>query len=942
MSERGGRSRARGRAKESEANQDKQQAGQVRRPGNVEAVDDQFNRLSLQADQPTQSSFVPTGPAFVSTGPPRGASSSGGRGGAQRGGYDGGGRGGATGAQGGYDGGGRGGAGGAGGYDGGGRGGAGGAGGYDGGGRGGAGGARGGGRGGAGGRGGPGGRGGAGFRGRGRGRGRGGFRDRVVDQLQEMSETKDQVVWTKPEHVTNKKGTSGQAILLRANYYEVKAVPDWVLLMYRVDFSPEDERTQVKKELLRQHSQVLGNYIFDGNQLYVSQKLPHDPMELASKRPDDDSTYTVKIRFLKEIPPSDTQFLQIFSILLRRCYEHLGLSQIGRHYYDRSQEVQNHKYRDIYVITAIICHKHNTILFVSYILLNYLHFLLEIQNYFLLHIKKYYSTNILIKFKHKKYIDWIYSFIEGITLSNVYISYIKLVSPKTYQVTIKDPYQPLLMSKPKKKDLRRGQKGNIYLIPELCVATGLTDAMRNDYTIMKDFAQYTRMEPDKRVQSLQKYNSQLFQNAKVKAELQQWGLEFSQTLVRVRGRILPPEVISQGGHSFTYNPADPDWAKNIKDVPMNMAMKVTNWVLVYPIRLKLEAADLLGGLKRVGKPLGMIFAQPQIEVLQVDLAQEYVGAISRYPGVQLVVCVLPNDRLDRYAAIKKHASVKMALPSQMVLAKSLQNKQRLGSIVSKIAIQINCKLGGEVWNIQIPFTNTMVVGYDAYHDSTRKGASWGAVVASFNQQQTRYYGQVTCHANQEELTANFCASIQNALGHFAEVNGRLPERVIVYRDGVGEGQLGYVRDTEISAIKACFAANSFSPRFSFLVVSKRINTRLFAEGSKTGKPINAPPGTVCDDVITLPERFDFYLVSQRVGVGTVTPTSYNILEDVNSNLDADRHQRLAYKLSHLYFNWMGPVRVPAPCLYAHKLAYITGQAIHAVPNKDLADKLWYL
>ena len=30
-------------------------------------------------------------------------------------------------------------------------------------------------------------------------------------------------------------------------------------------------------------------------------------------------------------------------------------------------------------------------------------------------------------------------------------------------------------------------------------------------------------------------------------------------------------------------------------------------------------------------------------------------------------------------------------------------------------------------------------------------------------------------------------------------------------------------------------------------------------------------------------------------------------------------KRLAYKLTHLYFNWPGTVRVPAPCQYAHKL-----------------------
>ena len=33
-------------------------------------------------------------------------------------------------------------------------------------------------------------------------------------------------------------------------------------------------------------------------------------------------------------------------------------------------------------------------------------------------------------------------------------------------------------------------------------------------------------------------------------------------------------------------------------------------------------------------------------------------------------------------------------------------------------------------------------------------------------------------------------------------------------------------------------------------------------------------GTVVDDVVTLPERYDFFLVSQSVRQGTVNPTSY--------------------------------------------------------------------
>jgi hypothetical protein len=41
------------------------------------------------------------------------------------------------------------------------------------------------------------------------------------------------------------------------------------------------------------------------------------------------------------------------------------------------------------------------------------------------------------------------------------------------------------------------------------------------------------------------------------------------------------------------------------------------------------------------------------------------------------------------------------------------------------------------------------------------------------------------------------------------------------------------------------------PKFSFIVVTKKINTRMFEAGTKG----NPPAGTIADDVITLPERY---------------------------------------------------------------------------------------
>ena len=52
----------------------------------------------------------------------------------------------------------------------------------------------------------------------------------------------------------------------------------------------------------------------------------------------------------------------------------------------------------------------------------------------------------------------------------------------------------------------------------------------------------------------------------------------------------------------------------------------------------------------------------------------------------------------------------------------------------------------------------------------------------------------------------------------------------------------------------------------------------------------------------------------------MSPTHYIVVHD-NTGLKPDILQKISYKLTHMYYNWPGTVRVPAPCQYAHKLAY---------------------
>jgi aubergine-like protein len=92
------------------------------------------------------------------------------------------------------------------------------------------------------------------------------------------------------------------------------------------------------------------------------------------------------------------------------------------------------------------------------------------------------------------------------------------------------------------------------------------------------------------------------------------------------------------------------------------------------------------------------------------------------------------------------------------------------------------------------------------------------------------------------------------------------------------------------------------------------------------------------NLILLSNRYDFYMIAQCARQGTVSPVSYNVLYDTQG-LAPDKIQRLTFKLCHMYFNWSGTVTVPAPCQYAHKLAYLTGVALQGSSSSETLSHL---
>lgn len=773
----------------------------------------------------------------------------------------------------------------------------------------------------------------------------------------------------RPEHVQIKTGSTGNKITISTNHFKLKTRPQFAVYQYNVAYSPEVDSKSARHGMLMEHRELTGSTMaFDGMILYLPKKLPDQVTKLISKRRSDDSDVELTITLTNELPPDSPICVQLFNVVFRRVLKHIDMTAVGRNYYNvnRVIELPRHKLELWPGFSTSILHYENAVLLQADVshkvlrketVLNHLYDIYGSRqggpNFHENSLKKLVGEIVLTRYNNKTYriddIAWDARVTDTFETKDGPITYVDYYT-KTYNKVIQDPDQPLLVSRPRAAMVRRGMTGDLYLVPELCFLTGLSDEMRADFNMMKDLATHTRVDPQSRCRTLQGFIADINRSPEASAELSGWGLQFDTNLLSMGGRELPGETIYQRDIRYNYDTKVADWGKEMRGAKLKSTVNLEDWIILHTTRDAGIAKDFTSTLRKVCGPMGILVREPRRNgfALNDDRTETYLRTIREEmkSPPQMVVCILPTNRKDRYDSIKKVCCLESPVPSQVIVSRTLSKKQMLMSVATKIGIQLNVKLGGEVWALEIPLKDLMVVGYDTYHDSVRKGQSVGGFVASLNPTLTRYHSRCTFQHTGMELADGLKVCMTGALRRYAKENGKLPERIIFYRDGVGDGQLNAVVEHEVAQLLQCFkdvlpSGEEYKPKFAVIVVKKRVSARLFALDQRSGHPSNPRPGSVIDTEVTRSEWYDFFLISQSVRQGTVTPTHYNIVYDT-SGLKPDHFQRLTYKLTHLYYNWPGTIRVPAPCQYAHKLAFLVGQSLHQAPKPELADKLFYL
>ena len=85
------------------------------------------------------------------------------------------------------------------------------------------------------------------------------------------------IITTRPDGWI-KNGKRGKQLDVITNYFYMNKRSNFTLVQYRVDFSPKEDHTYLKKQLMASHVDKIGAHIFDGHMLYRTAYLPDEVM----------------------------------------------------------------------------------------------------------------------------------------------------------------------------------------------------------------------------------------------------------------------------------------------------------------------------------------------------------------------------------------------------------------------------------------------------------------------------------------------------------------------------------------------------------------------------------------------------------------------------------------------------------------------------------------
>lgn len=333
-----------------------------------------------------------------------------------------------------------------------------------------------------------------------------------------------------------------------------------------------------------------------------------------------------------------------------------------------------------------------------------------------------------------------------------------------------------------------------------------------------------------------------------------------------------------------------------------------------------------------------------------DAIEKAVQYLKDLHGPQLILGILHGKETSLYNCVKQVCDVTCGVRNVNVQADKLRgnkHKNEFGAnaqYCANVGLKINLKMRGANQSLRSSDLGifgdgkTMLVGLDVTHPSpgsADSAPSVAGIVASIDSDLAQWPAELRIQPARQEMVDDLDELLKSRIERWRVANkNKLPENIVVYRDGVSEGQYDTVINRELPLLqKACRAmypatdTKNGLPRMAIVIVGKRHNTRFYATSEgEAERSLNPQPGTVVDRGISEARNWDFYLQAHSALQGTARPAHYFTVWDEIFNPQnpakvggpgaADVLQTLTHNLCYLFGRATKAVSICPPAYYA--------------------------
>jgi aubergine-like protein len=764
-------------------------------------------------------------------------------------------------------------------------------------------------------------------------------------------------------------GQTGSQVSLLSNYVGVSLPQSVKIFMSSLVFEPKLPNPKLEMKLLGEHAtrlkEIGGAYVFMGRTGVIYSRKPlaeKEPLVLES-RTSFGETYKIVIKSVREISSDSlTQdCLQFFNVLIKKSFSMMDLQQIGRNLFFMDKAVKFNEEIDVVpgLLSAIYLTQTGVLMNID--TLKKVVSRISILSVYQKIESECRGNKEEVKFRFKKEVQSTIALcnyggrankrtfrVTGVDFdknpSSTFDRDGKQVSfleyyLQQYNVRIKDLTQPLLESKPRDKN-----RPMEYYIPELCLLTGLTNRLKTDSRLARDLKKEFIVDSSNKMHDINDIIQLSSASDKFQSSLEEFGVKVDNRLVEVRGRVLAPQDVIYGSGVELSTSRGMMW--NFKDGrTLFKPPRFEDFLVIYPPDKGRDDEVFVDQVMKCFKNLGVSISNQQMITATArgydkkDYIEAIRKSVSKNTSFVLILKESAEGK-DLYDELKKYLTHQLPIPSQVVRKATYEGDKGLYSKAEKVAIQIGTKVSCIPWTLKdmaMP-DNCMVCGMDVFKEpestSGKDKENVFGFTASLDPKVTKFYSRSIEHKAGNNLADELKGVFADAMKAYQSENARFPDHVLFYRDGVAESKMQRTMP-EVEAVKEVMKKmTNGSAKLCFLNVLKRIHTRMFMRDGYG----NPKPGTILDNHLT--NGFEWFMVAQSVNQGTAVPTRYQCLLN-EQNMSMEFLEKFSYQLSHVYYNWNSTIRVPSPCMYAKKLAFLCGSSISS-DSKELATHLYYL